>query len=161
MTQQELAVRAFGNESYKTTISKLENGRILNPHQKTIDRLVVALNIQKEELSGPFNVDTVCDFVRMGRNKSVAFEVTINDKKEVVIFHDRPWKVPLKRGEYFAEDRDFVFCAQTGSRRPLYIKIAPQIHNCLIEHERVLVVLMCPETNSPLAGAYLPLKVIW
>lgn len=50
MTQQELAVKAFGEEARKSRISELENGRVENPHQKTVDALVLALNISDDEI---------------------------------------------------------------------------------------------------------------
>jgi tetratricopeptide (TPR) repeat protein len=50
LSQQALAALAFDDESRKTRISELENGKISNPHQKTVDALVIALEISKEEL---------------------------------------------------------------------------------------------------------------
>jgi len=52
LTQQQLAVQAFGDERYKARISDLEKGKIDNPQQKTIDLLKVALNISDELISG-------------------------------------------------------------------------------------------------------------
>ncbi len=51
LTQQELAVTAFGDENYKSRISELENGRVSNPQAKTIDALIVALYISEDEIS--------------------------------------------------------------------------------------------------------------
>jgi transcriptional regulator with XRE-family HTH domain len=50
-TQEELAIQAFGDPSRKSMISSLENGRIPNPQQKTVDALCVALRIEAGELS--------------------------------------------------------------------------------------------------------------
>lgn len=52
LTQQQLAVQAFGDERYKARISDLEKGKIDNPQQKTIDLLKVALSISDELISG-------------------------------------------------------------------------------------------------------------
>ena len=52
LTQQQLAVQAFGDERYKSRISDLEKGKIDNPQQKTIDLLKVALDISDELISG-------------------------------------------------------------------------------------------------------------
>ncbi|MEO0913808.1 MAG: helix-turn-helix transcriptional regulator, partial [Pseudomonadota bacterium] len=50
-TQQQLAVEAFGDEAKKARISELESGKIANPHQATVDALVVALRITPEEVA--------------------------------------------------------------------------------------------------------------
>ncbi|NKB56356.1 MAG: hypothetical protein GKS00_08475 [Alphaproteobacteria bacterium] len=50
LSQRGLAIRAFDDESRKTRISELENGKVPNPQQKTIDALVIALDITPEEI---------------------------------------------------------------------------------------------------------------
>ncbi len=50
LTQQALAAKAFGEENRKSSISDLEKGKIPNPQQGTVDALVIALEIQPEEL---------------------------------------------------------------------------------------------------------------
>lgn len=50
LTQKELAIRAFNDESKVRRINDLENGAIKRPHVKTIDPLVVYFNITKEEI---------------------------------------------------------------------------------------------------------------
>ena len=49
-TQEQLAFKAFGPKGRVATISDLESGKTPNPHAKTIDALVVALNITEEEI---------------------------------------------------------------------------------------------------------------
>jgi transcriptional regulator with XRE-family HTH domain len=51
LTQKELAIRAFDDESKVRRINDLETGAVNRPHAKTIDALVVALDIRKEELA--------------------------------------------------------------------------------------------------------------
>lgn len=50
LTQQQLAVRAFDDEARKSRMSDLENGKIPNPQQKTVDLLVAALGITSEQV---------------------------------------------------------------------------------------------------------------
>jgi transcriptional regulator with XRE-family HTH domain len=59
LTQQQLAVRAFDiGEGSKSRISDLESGKIPNPHQKTVDALVVALSIPRSEVASCWETDT-------------------------------------------------------------------------------------------------------
>ncbi|MGD1925515.1 MAG: helix-turn-helix domain-containing protein, partial [Paracoccaceae bacterium] len=50
LTQEQLALKAFGPNGRKAQISDLERGKIANPQASTVDPLVVALNISDEEL---------------------------------------------------------------------------------------------------------------
>jgi hypothetical protein len=51
LTQKELAIRAFDDESKVRRINDLETGAVNRPHAKTVDLLVVALDIHQEELA--------------------------------------------------------------------------------------------------------------
>jgi hypothetical protein len=51
LTQKELAIRAFDDESKVRRINDLETGAVNRPHAKTVDALVVALDIREEELA--------------------------------------------------------------------------------------------------------------
>ena len=51
LTQKELAIRAFDHESKVRRINDLETGGVNRPHAKTVDALVVALDIREEELA--------------------------------------------------------------------------------------------------------------
>ena len=51
LSQRELAIRAFDDESRKPRISELERGRVDNPDIKIVDALTVALNLSPEDVS--------------------------------------------------------------------------------------------------------------
>lgn len=51
LTQQQLAVSAFGDERKKTRISELESGKVKKPHRKTEDLLCSYFLITKDELN--------------------------------------------------------------------------------------------------------------
>ncbi len=51
LSQSDLAVRAFNDAGRRHDLSKLENGRIELPQEKTIDALCIALDIMPEEVS--------------------------------------------------------------------------------------------------------------
>jgi transcriptional regulator with XRE-family HTH domain len=51
LTQEELAIRAFDDESKVRRIIDLENGSVKRPHVKTVDPLVAYFGITREELS--------------------------------------------------------------------------------------------------------------
>lgn len=55
MSLKDLAIAAFDDEGRKSNLSDLENGKIKNPQAKTVDALVVALNIPAEELSACYD----------------------------------------------------------------------------------------------------------
>ena len=158
LTQQALAVRAFGKESYKTRISELENGRVENPHQKTIDALVVALNIPQPELDKLFKyipelrlVDTLFDFFSCDPGRPLDFEVAVNYEGKVRIFVDAPPRKEIRRLEYFM--------AEDGARRPA-IKLAPQIGKHLTEDQEIPVIQTDGNTPpSAVDGYFLPLRV--
>ena len=81
LTQQELAVLAFGKEANKTRISELENGRVANPQAKTVDALIIALKISQDKIDqldvehrDPYMIDTLAGLYmgppRKGRLRS-------------------------------------------------------------------------------------------
>lgn len=51
MSLEELAYQAFGENGRKGGLSDLENGKVSNPHQRTVDRLIVALNLSPEDVA--------------------------------------------------------------------------------------------------------------
>jgi tetratricopeptide (TPR) repeat protein len=51
LTQKALAILAFDDESKIRRINDLETGAVNRPHAKTVDALVVALNISQEEVA--------------------------------------------------------------------------------------------------------------
>ncbi len=51
LSQRELAIRAFDDESRKARISELERGKVANPAQEIVDALTVALNLSPEDVS--------------------------------------------------------------------------------------------------------------
>ena len=51
LSQRELAIRAFDDESRKPRISELERGKVDNPAQDIVDSLTVALNLSTEDVS--------------------------------------------------------------------------------------------------------------
>lgn len=51
MTLDELAYRAFGETGRKGGLSDLEKGKVANPHQRTVDALIVALDLSAEDVA--------------------------------------------------------------------------------------------------------------
>jgi len=51
LSQRELAIRAFDDESRKARISELQRGKVANPAQEIVDALTVALNLSPEDVS--------------------------------------------------------------------------------------------------------------
>lgn len=55
LTQQQLAVMAFGAETSKARISELENGHVAGPQQRIIDAITVALNLSPNDLDACYS----------------------------------------------------------------------------------------------------------
>ena len=51
LSQKDLAIKAFDDESRKPRISELERGKVHNPAQEIVDALTVALNLSPEDVS--------------------------------------------------------------------------------------------------------------
>lgn len=167
LTQQELAVTAFGDESFKTRISELENGRISKPQAKTVDALILALNISDDELNlvlnespSPRIVDNMCDFVDMDGAESVHIEVAIRKSGGAVVLHNRHLNVEIKRCEYFLEERMLVFLEASGRRRPAGIPLTEKVHQHLVKYTEIEFIYFDDETMKTAEGPHVPLKII-
>ena len=98
LSQQQLAVKAFGKESRKGLISDLERGKIPNPQQKTVDALVVAFRISTEDLNK-------CNAAEVGPRSDV-------DTLAGEFLQDPP--VPfVGRAHYISKINDFVMGSES------------------------------------------------
>ena len=169
MTQQKLAELAFGDGSYKSRISELENGKTKSPHTKTIDALIVALNISEQEISNLLNetphpqmVGNIADFFDLDGKESVDIEIATNTEGKIVVFHNRHLKVGLKRIEYFVEEAQFIFLQEDGThRRPAGLPIKSDVENNLLKGSEVLFVYLDDSTRNTVEGLKYPLKIVY
>ncbi|KCZ89735.1 helix-turn-helix domain-containing protein [Hyphomonas jannaschiana] len=134
LTQQALAVLAFGDEAYKTRISELENGRVLNPQAKTIDALAVALNIAEDEINqlsaqrhDPYIVDTLADYFDLTKRADAELELHTMMDGAVALSYNCPLKVRIVRFEYFVDMCSLVMLTENNSRRPVGDKVPGHI----------------------------------
>lgn len=168
LTQEELAVKAFGEGSYKTRISELENGRVSNPQAKTVDPLIVALNISKEEMddarnfgSHPRFIDNLIDFFEPKNGLKLYIEIAANKEGKVYLFHDGTLKVKLKRAEFFCEERELVLLSSEGRRRRCGVKLVDILTEQILKGLGVTLVLINPEDkNQTTEGITLPIKIV-
>ncbi|WP_422384708.1 helix-turn-helix domain-containing protein [Roseibium album] len=167
LTQQALAVTAFGDERFKTRISELENGKVGKPQTRTIDALVVALNISNEELNAILNeephprvIDNLCDFFDADGTGFVDIEVATNTSGKAVLFHNRLLKVEIKRAEYFLEEAMFVCLEEGGRRRPAGLPLSPEVTENLMKCSEILFVHLEDGTQKATAGKTYPLKIV-
>ena len=168
LTQEELALKAFGDGSYKTRISELENGRTSNPQSKTIDALAVALNISKEEMddvrhfgSHPKFIDNLIDFFEPPSGSSLYIEVAANKEGNVFLFHGGELKVELKRAEFFCEENELVLLSMEGRRRRCGMRLVEIITEQIKKGFGVtLVKVDSKEKNDFEEGATLPIKIV-
>lgn len=167
LTQQALAVMAFGDESYKTRISELENSKVSRPQAKTIDALIVALNISDHELNPLLNesphpriVDGLVDFFDLEGATTADIDVSIKENGTAVLFHNRPFKVEVVRLEYFVEEQMLVFLEKEGRRRPVGLPLTDNVHIHLVKVHEILAVHVDASTLASIDGFRLPLKVV-
>ena len=167
MTQQALAVAAFGDESYKTRISELENGKVAKPHPKTVDAIAVALGISDETINGllnqqahPLIYDNICDFFHLDGERTMDFEVAANDKGKAVFFHDRRIRSDVKRAELFVEESTLVILDKDGRRRPFGCELPPALATSLKKCNEMLFIRVDPITKNNVQGESCPLKII-
>ena len=93
LTQKELAVRAFDDESKVRRIIELESGSVSRPHVKTIDPLVVYFNISETELDKCRNfglfTTSECQQINLSRelieNLALRFECDNPDADDSVL----------------------------------------------------------------------------
>lgn len=169
MTQQELAEKAFGDASYKTRISELENGKVKSPQTKTIDALIVALNIPQQEINSILNetphpqmAGNVVDFFDLDGKGSVDIEIATNTDGKIVVFHNRHLKVGLKRIEYFVEEAQFIFLQEDGAhRRPAGLPMKSGVEENLLKGSEVLFVYLDDDTGNTIEGLKYPLKIVY
>ena len=90
MSQQELAVQAFGKESAKARISELENGRVANPAAWIVGGIAQALGISAVKITSLRNesLSPDADHLAKGFNisvdllRSVAFEFGLKTRSQ-------------------------------------------------------------------------------
>lgn len=144
LTQQALAVRAFGDEGSRTRISELENGRVSKPHAKTVDALVVGLGINESELTGllrsspyPGYLDKLVDFFEVRPEQKLNAGVVIKADQSVALMYDQALKFPLKRVEYFKTDRVMVLTTLDERRRPFGVSVHQAVDRHIMKQEFV------------------------
>lgn len=167
LTQQALAVLAFGDEAAKTRISELENGKVANPHIKTIDAIAVALNIPEEQIVRLLNetphpkiVDNMTDFFELGGHADADIEIAANASGKVVMFHNRNLKVEIARAEYFSEEKMMVFLEARGRRRPAGLPLGADVDLFIRKGKEILFVYLDDDTGLSVEGKRYPLKII-
>lgn len=92
LTQQELAVLAFGSESQKARVSELENHKVANPSAKNVDAIVNALDISLREIDA-------LRWVSAGRDVGV---LEVHGKSYPASLHAKPSYVRKEQGSSIA-----------------------------------------------------------
>lgn len=173
LTQQALAVLAFGDEGAKTRISELENGKVARPHAKIVDAIITALDISKNEIDKILNksphpglVDNLSDFFDLGSAAGLHVEIAIGVNQEVdevvrvFLFHSCRMKSEIKRLEFFVEESMLVWVTADQKRRPLGLELREDVAKLLNNFDEVQAWLQEGErSEAVLTGTY-PLKII-
>lgn len=170
LTQQSVAVRAFGDERYKSRISELENGKIAKPWPRTIDALVVALNIHDDELTEllrtephPRYLDNLLDFFQPSAGQHLDLEISIKKGGIAVFVFSGRMLASILRVEFFVEERILIWVTDEQKRRPLGLPLTASLSQELKECHEIHFVHALPAhpgyKDIQEIGAY-PLKVI-
>ena len=168
LTQQELAVLAFGKEANKTRISELENGRVANPQAKTVDALIIALKISQDEIDqldvehrDPYMVDTLPDYIDYSERPYAEVELTKTIDGAVALNINCPLKIEIERFEYFHDLKSLVVLTKDNSRRTVSSSIPDYIWDRLAKADYVRVILWewGPQPMA-LEHTHYPLKII-
>lgn len=148
LTQEALAVLAFGKESSKTRISELENGEVKNPHAKTIDALTIALNISHEELVSLKQTwrqqmiqEALADDTDDIGYSIPPLEFHMNLYGHLVISHTDPWPVQIEQFEYYASNDTLVVLCTDGTSVPFLSSMPDHIVQRLPEQKAVISLL--------------------
>lgn len=167
MTQQALAVAAFGDERYKTRISELENGKVSKPQTKTIDALVVALNISDEELNTVLNrdphpriFDSLMDFFEQSGDLTMDIDIVVNENGRASFLHDRPLVVDINRLEYFCEERSLVLLESSGRRRPAGIELPEKLDQYVRKALEFQFTYINEQERRRESGSIYPIKIV-
>lgn len=167
LTQQALAVAAFGDERYKTRISELENGKVSRPQSKTIDALVLALNITDGELTDLLNqeshlkyVDNLTDFFDASRTGKLHAEIAIRNDGTVLFLHDCPLKCRIKRLEFFVDESTLVWVTDLERRRHFGMALHSSVTKHLVNRDEVEFYLIRTSLEDAEKTGTYPLKII-
>lgn len=166
LTQQSLAVLAFGDEGRKSRISELENGKIPRPHPKTVDAIAVALNISDIELGNldGFNaharyVDNLTDYAELDGHQTLDIEIAVTADGRAVLFHNRDFNVDFDRVEFFQSDWTIVFLTSKGSRRSAGLKLRGDVCRYLKDCSELIFVRSF-DGGEKIEGARCPILLI-
>ncbi len=167
LSQQSLAVQVFGDESYKTRVSELENGKIKKPQAKTIDAYVVALNIPKQELDELLNdaphptyYDSLIDFFDVPSDRRLDIEIGIAEAGFAIFRYSFPMKVKIKRLEFFVEERTLLWVTEDQKRRPVGLPLTEDLSEKLQRFNEIKFVHHDLDTDERVDRGDYVLKVI-
>jgi len=168
MTQQALALIAFGDERYKTRISELENGKTAKPQAKTIDALVVALKIPDEELTQLLNhaphpdyIENLSDLFDVSEKGRLHAEIGIESEEGGAFFlYECPMKCAVKRLEFFTEEQVLIWVTDAERRRHFGMPLDKSVAQHLVKRTEITFYFIGKGLeNAEPQGTY-PLKII-
>lgn len=101
------------------------------------------------------------DVVYGGASKDAPFfmEVAINEKMQVILFHNKVFKKELSWLEFDLSNNELDFVLDSGETRDLGLPLSQDIAKYMQNTHQVLMVLMDDQTGEAKEGKYIPLII--
>ena len=84
-------------------------------------------------------------------------EIAVNERNQVLIFHNRPFVKELSWLEFEIGSRDLIFVFADGQMQELGLKVPENLAKHMQNAYQILVVQMDDETGEPFEGNYYPI----
>ncbi len=91
--------------------------------------------------------------------QEVRVDLVINDKAEVMIFHNKPFRRQISWIEYDLDTNKLSFIMNDGDSRNFGIFVKEEMTKYLQNTYQILAVLMDEKSGEPIEGEYFPLII--
>lgn len=112
-----------------------------------------------DQISDKEAVQSLRDFVEIGKDEWLDMEVAVMDDGKVVVFHSHPFKNDLSWMEFDLTSRKLDFVLDDGAIRDIGLPLNPDVTKHMQNTYQVLTVLMNPESGDATEGSYIPLII--
>ena len=112
-----------------------------------------------DQITDKSAVQSLRDFVQIGKDEWLDLEVSIMEDGKVVVFHSHPFKNDLSWMEFDLGSSKLDFVLDDGDIRDIGMPLNAAVSKHMQNSHQVLTVLMDPETGDATEGNYIPLII--